>query len=455
MTHGNVTTDVTTQLTTAAAMPLERLEAEITELAGQLAAGECRWLQLVAEYDRRSGHESWGCRTIAHWLSWHCGLDMRSAREKVRVAHALEDLPLVTEEFTAGRLSYSKVRAITRVATPANEEQLVMYAQHTTAAQTERIVRTYRGRTKDEEVEAAIHLYEEQFLQVEYDLDGAGVTSGRMPPEIAAALLQALELARKRMSADQRGEGGPAGPPRSLGALNVDALAMIIETFMASEPAARNSSDRWLVGVNVDADVLVDDDPDGVCELNDGAALPVETVRRLFCDASTVALIRRENGERLTVSKRSSTLPRSARRAARFRDKGCRFPNCGERVFVDVHHIHHQSRGGGHEHVNVIELCWFHHRLVHEGGWTVRFLEDAEVIAITPTGNVISNLVEPPEQCQVVDRGNGTRAVGLAVDAKTITPNWWNDPLHLGDIIAGLEWHDEHGSAGPRSSEES
>jgi hypothetical protein len=147
------------------AMPLERLEAEITELAGHLAAGECRWLGLVAEYDRRAGHESWGCRTIAHWLSWHCGLDMRSAREKVRVAHAIVDLPLVREEFGAGRLSYSKVRAITRVATPANEEQLVMYAQHATAAQTERIVRTYRGgRSSDEETEAANQLHDDQYL---------------------------------------------------------------------------------------------------------------------------------------------------------------------------------------------------------------------------------------------------------------------------------------------------
>ena len=185
------------EASTMEAMPLERLEAEITELAGQLAAGEYRWLELIAEYDRRAGHETWGCRTIAHWLSWHCGLDMRSAREKVRVAHALEELPLVAEQFAAGRLSYSKVRAITRVATPANEEQLVMYAQHTTAAQVERIVRTYRGvRSPAEETEHANRLHEEQYLQVEYDLDGAGVTSGRMPPEIAAALLQALELAR-------------------------------------------------------------------------------------------------------------------------------------------------------------------------------------------------------------------------------------------------------------------
>ena len=133
------------EASTRQAMSLERLEAEITELAGQLAAGECRWLELVAEYDRRAGHETWGCRTIAHWLSWHCGLDMRSAREKVRVAHALTDLPRVREEFASGRLSYSKVRAITRVATAATEEQLIMLAEHSTAAHVERIVRTYRG----------------------------------------------------------------------------------------------------------------------------------------------------------------------------------------------------------------------------------------------------------------------------------------------------------------------
>jgi hypothetical protein len=100
-----------------------------------------------------------------------------------------------------------------------------------------------------------------------------------------------------------------------------------------------------MVGVHVDAEVLVDDDPDGACELDDGPALPAETVRRLFCDAATVAIIRRQNGEALTVSARSQTVPRAVRRAARFRDRGCRFPGCGERTFIEVHHVRHQSRG--------------------------------------------------------------------------------------------------------------
>jgi hypothetical protein len=425
---------------------LERLEPYIPARAGPHPAGECRWLQLVAEYDRRGGHEAWGCRTVAHWLSWHCGLDMRAAREKVRVAHALGELPMVRAEFAAGRLSYSKVRAITRVATSANEEELVMYAQHATAAQVERIVRTYRRhRSPEDETAAANQLYDEQYLQVDYDDDGAGVVASRMPPEIAAQLLEALELARSRMPADQRGEGGPAGPPRSRGAINVDALAMIIETFMAGEPATRSNSDRWMVGVNVDAEVLVDDDPGGMCELEDGPALPAETVRRLFCDASTVAIIRRGNGESLTVSPRSQTLPRAARRAARFRDRGCRFPGCGERTFLQVHHIHHQSRGGGHEITNVVELCWFHHRLVHEGGWTLRFLEHDETIAITPGGNVISSTIEPPRRIDSTI-GERNQDAGVAVDAGSITPSWWNDPLHLGDIIGSLDWHDERGA---------
>jgi hypothetical protein len=433
------------EATTMEAMPLERLEAEITELAGHLAAGECRWLELVAEYDRRAGHESWGCRTIAHWLSWQCGLDMRSAREKVRVAHALAELPLVREEFATGRLSYSKVRAITRVATPANEEQLVMYAQHTTAAQTERIVRTYRGhRSADDETAAANQLHEEQHLQVDYDLDGAGITSGRMPPEIAAALARALEIARTRMSADQRGEGGPAGPPRSRGAINVDALAMIVETFLANEPAARSGGDRWMVGVNVDAEVLADDDPEGVCEIDGEVALAPETIHRLCCDSSVVAILRSEDGAPLTATKRTRTIPRWVRRAVHARDNGCRFPGCGEKVFVDAHHVRSWSRGGPTIPTNVLELCWFHHRLVHEGGWTVRFLEGGEVIAITPAGNVISSAIEPPART-VSSIGDLNATNGLSEGSKPIVPNWWNDPLRLGDVVGGLAWWDDHG----------
>src|SRR3954453_9881760 len=151
-------------------LPLERIEAELTELAGQLAAGECRWLLLVSEYDRREGYLQWGCRSCVQWLSWQCGLDGRAAREKLRVARALDDLPVVTREFGAGKLSYSKVRALTRIATPENEADLVDLAEHATAAQVERVVRGYRrsGKSDDDRSDAE-RQHEGRFLRIELD----------------------------------------------------------------------------------------------------------------------------------------------------------------------------------------------------------------------------------------------------------------------------------------------
>jgi hypothetical protein len=199
-----------------------------------------------------------------------------------------------------------------------------------------------------------------------------------------------------------------------------------------------------MVGVNVDTEVLADDDSDGVCEIDAEVALAPETVHRLCCDSSVVAIIRGEDGQPLTATKRTRTIPRWLRRAVHARDEGCRFPGCGEKLFIDAHHVHYWSKGGPTVPTNVLELCWFHHRLVHEGGWTVRFLEGGEVIAITPGGSVISNDIEPPAP---VDSTLAARNVasGVAVDDRTITPNWWNDPLNLGDIVGGLAWRDDRG----------
>ncbi len=132
----------------------ERLEAEITTLAAHLTAAECRFLLLVGEFDRREAFLAWGCRTAAFWLSWKCGIDIRSAQEKLRVARALNTCPHIVEAFAVGRLSYSKVRAITRIVTPENEVELVSLALHATAAQVERAVRAYRGVLSREEDDA-------------------------------------------------------------------------------------------------------------------------------------------------------------------------------------------------------------------------------------------------------------------------------------------------------------
>src|ERR1700723_2957785 len=128
----------------AASVPLERLEAQICELAGHLAAATCRFLVLLADFDARRGWASWDMNSCASWLSWKCQLSSGTAREHVRVARALRDLPVIRGEFGAGRLSYAKVRALTRIATPDTEADLAELAGPMTGNQLERFARAHR-----------------------------------------------------------------------------------------------------------------------------------------------------------------------------------------------------------------------------------------------------------------------------------------------------------------------
>src|SRR5437879_5006047 len=164
-------------------LPLERLEHEITSMAGQLAATTCRWLQLIAAFDRREGWKEWGTRSCAHWLAWKCGLSLVTGREHVRVAHALGSLPLTTAAFERGELSYSKVKALTRVATPDSEAELVEFARTATAAQLDRTVRAYTAsKTPPSQQQDA------RYLRRSSD----GDVRAKLPPEHVALLDAAI-----------------------------------------------------------------------------------------------------------------------------------------------------------------------------------------------------------------------------------------------------------------------
>lgn len=428
-------------------IPLESLAAQITELSGHLAAAECAWLLLVAEYDRRGGHEEWGCRTCAHWLSWHCGVEMRAAREKVRVGRALEELPLITTEFAAGRLSYSKVRALTRVATPANESGLVMLAQHATAVQVERIVRAFRrARSVDDELNDTNTRHASRYFRCDWDADGSLVVHGRIPPEMGAIVLLALETARTAIppepTPEPDGSGGPAGP-RDTAATNADALVMMAESLVAGRTDARTGGDRYQININVDADVITHNSEHGVAEIDGGPALAPETVRRLGCDASVVLMLRNDTGAPINVSSKSRTIPPALRRAVHARDQGCRFPGCGSRRFIDVHHVRHRAHGGTNTLDNVVELCWFHHRLVHEGGWGLRFDSERAIVAITPGGNVLARSRPPITTATLEALVAGNHDHGAEIDPNTCLPRWDGRPLDLDLALAALCGVDE------------
>ena len=171
------------------------LEREITALACEIHAATCRWLCLVAEYDAREGWAQWGCKSCAHWVAWQCAIAPGAAREHVRVARRLDELPLIRAAFAAGELSYSKVRALTRVENVEREQDLLELARHATASQLERVVRGYRGVVAAER--AAAGGRPERWLTLEHADDGSLLLRGRLPAEEGALVMAALEAAQQ------------------------------------------------------------------------------------------------------------------------------------------------------------------------------------------------------------------------------------------------------------------
>ena len=172
-------------------VPLERLEAQICELAGHLAAATCRFLVLLGDFDARRGWASWDMHSCAQWLSWKCQMTAGTAREHVRVARALRDLPVIRGEFGAGRLSYAKVRALTRIATPETEAGLAEIAGPMTGNQLERFARAHRQVSSADDAEARVR----RRLAWRFEEDGSLAGTFRLPPLAAAMLLKALRAA--------------------------------------------------------------------------------------------------------------------------------------------------------------------------------------------------------------------------------------------------------------------
>jgi hypothetical protein len=170
---------------------IEHLENQITELAAHIDAAIFRLLELVREYDECEGWGGKGLISCAHWLNWKCGIDMGTAREKVRVAHALKVLPQISQAFRHGQVSYSKVRAMTRVATAKNEEYLLMIAQHGTAVHVERLVHNYRMVKRIEALDSENTRHAQRELHCYVDDDGYWVIRGRLTAE-QGALIQTV-----------------------------------------------------------------------------------------------------------------------------------------------------------------------------------------------------------------------------------------------------------------------
>jgi hypothetical protein len=408
------------------AASLAQLEREICELGGHIEAAMCRWLLLVGEFDEREGWGHFGYKSCAQWLSWRCSLAPSAARERVRVARALRELPVVREAFATGALSYCKVRAITRVAVPETESELVRIARHATGAQLEKLVRGYH-RALSASVGAAQRAHERRYLSFGWEDDGSLRIEGRLTPDDGALLMAAVG-AYERRSDDWAGD--PVAVRRA------DALVGLARAGLEAPDGERTTGDRCEVVVHVDVETLASDQVHERAELESGPALAAETVRRLGCDAAVVAMLERD-GAPVSTGRRRRTIPPALRRVLRSRDRGCRFPGCDHQRFLHAHHIQHWARGGPTTMENLVQLCSFHHRLVHEGGFDVERVGRRGIRFRRPDGRII------PDQPSGAGLRGPTlearnRARGVCPDANTVRPLSEGDRLDYGIAVEAL-----------------
>ncbi len=392
-------------------LPLEELERRITGAAVRLAAATAQWLALIAQFDRREGWGGHGLRSCAHWLAWQCGLSPGAAREHVRVARALTGLPGIRDAFAAGRLSYSKVRALTRVAEPDTEAALLDLAHEATAAQVERVVRAWR---RSDAVDAGTVRDRRRF---EHWWDDDGMLHVRMclDADEGAAFLAGVDSlaerdARRERAAARREAAGPAADPEPGGSADEMAdevadevaddvararerstarrCAAVARLAAAAPEADRRAGDppRREVVVHVDSAVIADDAAAGRAYVEGGPALHGSQVRRMLCEATVVTVLSRGR-EPLAVGRARRLATRAQRRALVRRDGGCARPGCPE-TRVERLHAHHLlpwSHGGGTDLGNLVLLCDADHGLAHDLGLAMT-RQDGALVAVTPDG---------------------------------------------------------------------
>ena len=435
---------------------LDRLGDEIAELSAHLEAATARLLDLIRAFDARGGWGN-GFRSCAHWLSWRIGLDLGAAREKVRVARALGALPLLAQALARGELSYAKVRALTRVATPKFKRACSGWgalvrrptSSGSCAAGAAWIARPRPGRPSDGTRAGRCTSTRTR--------TGLVVLRGRLEPEVGALFMKALAAARETLYQRGRGEravtrfndpsADPSAERPTMAQQQADALALLAEAALdhGLDPGA--PGERYQVVVHVDATALADPEQPGQSVLEDGPRVSAETSRRLACDASRVVMRHDEDGRTVEVGARTRTIPPALRRALHHRDQGCRFPGCGL-PFGQGHHVRHWAQGGPTTLSNLALLCRRHHRAVHEEGYQVDRQPDGALRFRRPDGRPLPEV--PPPSAVPADPVQALRAQhdaqGLRLHARTACPSWLGERL---DVVYAIDVFSSPGHATP------
>jgi hypothetical protein len=332
-------------------VPIGQVEQELVGLAGQLSAGLCRWLLLLAEFDRREGWGGYGISSCVHWLSIRLAISPSTARAQLAVAHALAGLPTITAEFSAGRLSYSQVRALCRVADSSNESELVQLAQAMNADQLERMCRLMRSVDNPTDADADTRTS----LVARWSEDGTATIRIRLPTDEAAVVVAAVEERMKKMDL-------PGNLPWE--ARRAHALAAVVADGATVTTPTR---DRPLVHITIP---LADLDAAKGGTI-DGHPVADATIRRMLCDGSVVGVVLDDHGQPVAVGTKTRVPSIKVQRAVDVRDgRVCTYPGCTRRA-EETHHVVHWVDGHRTDVEILTSLCGYHHRAHHRGQYNI------------------------------------------------------------------------------------
>ena len=439
----------------------DRLENEIAELSARIDAAIYELLVRIRRFDELGGWS--GATSYPQWLSWRANLAPGTAREYVRVAHALADLPKTSDALRRGQISYSKVRAITRVATAATEDRLLHLARQSTAADLERIARAWRLCDRQQEGREDAKRRRNQELSIYPDVDGMFVVRGLLTPEVGAVVRRAIEAASEQLYQEAKDAEPKNVEKESPACRRADALGLIAESALAAKLDTGTAGDRYQVVVHVDPETLRDDvsaetsgATDGPSENNSGRGLAsagqaaleeaggirvsAETSRRVACDAGKVVMRHDAKGNVLDVGRKTRTVSPALRRALESRDQHCRFPGCEARR-CDAHHVKHWADGGTTKLDNLVLLCRRHHRAVHEEGFGLTLDAEGQPRFTRPNGQLLQTVPAPPSWsgAPLAPMDAKLAEDGIEIDANTSIPNWAGERLDLPYVI-GVAW---------------
>ena len=387
---------------------VDELDAAIGRLVSQMNADSYRMLVLVREFDDRFGWKKWSCKSCAEWVAWRCGITLSAAREKVRAAHALRSLPAISAAFEQGRLSYSKVRALTRVAQIHDEDLLLAYALNATVQRVEERCRQIRNVAPDS-VHHARRAWENRSLTMWRD-EGRGLMrfTVEVPIDEGELIVRALDcaVAGGEVTTDLDPDAVSESKGTAWRAQQADALVAVVKSYLdgGQAPEGGATADHYQVVVHADAK-----------SLTGGAGradLPIDTVKRLLCDCSLVTVVEDENANPLDVGRKQRIVSTPLKRALHARDRGCTFPGCHRKRYVDGHHLKHWINGGETTPDNLTLLCTHHHKKLHEGGFSIVKEADDTLRFVTDDGRTIPRCGYRLEDFVDDDIGGETREPG-------------------------------------------